>query len=71
MTNQVFRNISRDQIYTNYIDELNFFATNRNTIAHGKESISIDQQDVLRVFTFVSVFINSIEHSISTFEELI
>lgn len=66
-----FKDISKHQIYTSFICEFKCFETNRNTIAHGKESISIDQEGVSKVLIFVMVFINSIEHSISTFEELI
>lgn len=66
-----FGDISNHQIYTSCIGDFKCFEINRNTIAHGKESISIDQEGVSKVLIFVMVFINSIEHSISTFEELI
>lgn len=52
-------------------DEFNSFETNKNIIVNSKESIYINKQDVLRMVIFVLVLINSIEHSIFTFEDMI
>jgi len=65
-----FPQLERHQIYTSVMNKYDSFTANRNNIAHGTNSISILNEEVVSALFFILTLINSFEFSCSTFDEL-
>ncbi|MBH1959941.1 MAG: hypothetical protein I8H68_07500 [Flavobacteriia bacterium] len=65
-----FQNLAKHQIYSCIIHLFDDYTRDRNTIAHGRNSIDVDQKIVEELFLFVLTMISSYVLDSSTFEDL-
>lgn len=63
--------ISKHEIYSNVLNRFNESIDSRNTIAHGKNDIIIQNEDLIKNFTAVLTYIFSIEYNFQSFEDIL
>lgn len=66
-----FSNLSTHQIYCSVASMFNPYTTDRNTIAHGRNAISLSKEQAKDALIFVSLLICTYEHNLLTFDELV
>lgn len=64
-------NLAKHEIYSNVLNNFIDFIENRNTIAHGKNNIVVQNEHLQQNFTAVLTYIYSIESNSQSFEEII
>lgn len=65
-----FHNMQSNKIYTSIINDFDFFTNTRNTIAHGREKIEIEENTSKKFLIFTSIMITLYNEEINNFEEL-
>jgi len=63
-------NLNENKIYSSIVTNFKHYTTDRNTIAHGKETISISEERVVEFLNFTLLIIYINQNKISSFEEL-
>lgn len=66
-----FNALGRNQIYTSVMSMYDTYETNRNSIAHGRNELIIDAEQVRISLLFILTLISSFEFNISTFDVLL
>jgi hypothetical protein len=67
----VFGDVSTHAIFTSIIRDLSSFEKTRNTIAHGREVIHVDSDELENILVFVLTLVATSENKFYTFREIV